>query len=511
MLGNLLFCSMVGYALAKMDFAGKRVLFLLVMVTLMVPGVVTFVPLFVLVSKLGLVNTYPALILPFLVSPLGVFLMRQFMMGIPDSLIEAARIDGAGELRIFTRVVMPLCGPPLATLGILTFLGSWNNFLWPLVAAQSEDKYTLPVALSLFSTGAERHRLRPAAGRLGPGHRPHRGAVRRRCSGSSSRAWPRPASSKPPLGFLAHTPDETGVSRHAAQTTGGVSPTCVCMTEPGQDRADMHQAPFALAQKGKHFFIKFPRKPMSYSIQLFTLRNAMQADLPGTIRKVAGIGFTQVEPYDFVATAKELGAALAENGLSAPSGHAPLMSQDQDEIFEAAKELGIATVIDPFLPAEHWQKAEDIQATAEKLNAVAKKGAAYGIRVGYHNHQWELESMIEGQTALEYFTGLLDPEVVLEVDTYWAAVGGQDPEALLRRLGDRVKFIHIKDGPINADIKAQQPAGQGRIAVLDVIAAARSLEVGVVEFDDYAGDIFDGITQSLRYLEHAAVNAGEPA
>jgi multiple sugar transport system permease protein len=154
-LGNLLFCSMVGYALAKMEFAGKRTLFLLVMVTLMVPGVVTFVPLFVLVSKLGLVNTYPALILPFLVSPLGVFLMRQFMVGIPDSLIEAARIDGAGDLRIFTRIVMPLCGPPLATLGILTFLGSWNNFLWPLVAAQSEDKYTLPVALSLFSTGQQ--------------------------------------------------------------------------------------------------------------------------------------------------------------------------------------------------------------------------------------------------------------------------------------------------------------------------------------------------------------------
>ncbi|MBT2522002.1 carbohydrate ABC transporter permease [Arthrobacter sp. ISL-28] len=154
-LGNLLFCSMVGYVLAKMDFPGKKFLFLIVMVTLMVPGVVTFVPLFVMVSKLGLVNTYPALFLPFLAGPLGVFLMRQFMTGIPDSIIEAARIDGASELRIFTRVVMPLCGPPLATLGILTFLTSWNNFLWPLVAAQSQDKYTLPVALSLFSTGQD--------------------------------------------------------------------------------------------------------------------------------------------------------------------------------------------------------------------------------------------------------------------------------------------------------------------------------------------------------------------
>ncbi|GMM95818.1 carbohydrate ABC transporter permease [Microbacterium luteum] len=152
-LGNLVFCSMVGYALAKMEFPGKRLLFLLVMVTLMVPGVVTFVPLFVMVSSLGLVNTYPALILPFVTAPVGVFLMRQFMLGIPEPLLEAARLDGAGEWRIFTRIVMPLCGPPLATLGILTFLSSWNNFLWPLVAAQTEEMYTLPVALSLYSTG----------------------------------------------------------------------------------------------------------------------------------------------------------------------------------------------------------------------------------------------------------------------------------------------------------------------------------------------------------------------
>ncbi|MEW9552572.1 carbohydrate ABC transporter permease [Nonomuraea sp. NPDC050783] len=152
-LGNLLFCSMVGYALAKMDFAGKRILLGVVLVTIMVPGVVTFVPLFVIVAKLGILNTYGALVLPFLTQPVGVFLMRQFMLDIPDSLLEAARIDGASELRIFTRVVLPLCGPALATLGILTFLGSWNNFLWPLVAGQSESMYTLPVALSLYSTG----------------------------------------------------------------------------------------------------------------------------------------------------------------------------------------------------------------------------------------------------------------------------------------------------------------------------------------------------------------------
>jgi len=152
-LGNLLFCSMLGYAFAKLSFPGKRPLFAVVLATLMVPGVVTFVPLFVLVSNLGMSNSFAGLIFPFLAGPFGVFLMRQFMMGLPDELIDAARVDGAGEWRIFTRVIMPLCKPALATLGILTFLASWNNFLWPLVVAQSDDRYTLPVGLAIYAIG----------------------------------------------------------------------------------------------------------------------------------------------------------------------------------------------------------------------------------------------------------------------------------------------------------------------------------------------------------------------
>jgi multiple sugar transport system permease protein len=151
--GNLIFCSMLGYALAMLDFKGKKALFTVVMTTLMIPGVVTFVPLFVLVANIGLINTLPGLILPFLVTPFGVFLMRQFFLGLPRDLLDAGRVDGAGELRIFRQIFMPLAGPALATLGILTFLGSWNNFLWPLVVAQQETTYTLPVALALYSTG----------------------------------------------------------------------------------------------------------------------------------------------------------------------------------------------------------------------------------------------------------------------------------------------------------------------------------------------------------------------
>lgn len=155
-LGNLLFCSALGYALAKLRFPGRQALFLVVLGMLMVPGMVTFVPQFVLVSNLGLANSYAGLILPFLAGPFGVFLMRQYLRSIPDDLIEAARVDGAGEWRIFFSIVLPLCRPALATLGILTFLASWNNFLWPLVIATTEDTYTLPVALALYSVGQNR-------------------------------------------------------------------------------------------------------------------------------------------------------------------------------------------------------------------------------------------------------------------------------------------------------------------------------------------------------------------
>lgn len=151
--GNLIFAPMLGYALAKLRFIGKGTLMALVLATLMLPGAALLVPLFVLMSALGLVNTYPALVLPFLAGPFGVFLTRQFFSGLPDELLEAARMDGASEFRIFWTIAMPLAGPVLATLGILTFLGSWNSFIYPLVMAQEPEMYTLPVALATFATG----------------------------------------------------------------------------------------------------------------------------------------------------------------------------------------------------------------------------------------------------------------------------------------------------------------------------------------------------------------------
>ncbi|MEV6109144.1 carbohydrate ABC transporter permease [Streptomyces sp. NPDC051940] len=153
---NLLFCSMLGYALAKLDFFGKNKIFGLVLAALMVPGNLMILPLYVLMTKMNLIDSYAGLVLPFAAGAFGVFLMRQFMQSIPDELLEAARMDGAGEWYIFWRIVMPLVKPALATLTIFTFLGSWNNFIWPLIATNDPGKYTLPVALATFANDPNR-------------------------------------------------------------------------------------------------------------------------------------------------------------------------------------------------------------------------------------------------------------------------------------------------------------------------------------------------------------------
>lgn len=149
--GNVLFSAMAGYALAKLRFRGKGFVFPLVIVSMIVPYVALFVPQFVIVVQMGLVNTLTAIALPLLVMPLSVFIMRQFAHAVPFELMEAARLDGAGEARIFFRIFLPLSGPGLATVGILSFLAAWNNFLWPLVVAQSQDTYTAPVGLAVAS------------------------------------------------------------------------------------------------------------------------------------------------------------------------------------------------------------------------------------------------------------------------------------------------------------------------------------------------------------------------
>jgi sugar phosphate isomerase/epimerase len=235
------------------------------------------------------------------------------------------------------------------------------------------------------------------------------------------------------------------------------------------------------------------------SLQLYTVRYKLEEDFDATLARIAEIGYKLVEPFGLVGLAPKLAEALPKYGLSAPTTHAGLLREDSGAIFEAAKELGITTVIDPFVDPARWQTAEDIQATAEALNKAAVEAADHGITVGYHNHHFELVSQIDGRHGLEILADHLSPEVILEVDTYWAAVGGADVPALLGRLGDRVKALHVKDGDGTLDNKAQVAVGDGTIAVNDILASAPTA-LRVVELDDYTGEIFDAVAGSFTYL-----------
>lgn len=145
--------TMCAYGLAKYNFRGRNALFVLVLATIMVPLQVILIPVYQVASSLGLVNSYLGLIIPPAATPTGVFLLRQFMLGLPDELIEASRVDGAGEFKTFVRVILPLCGPPIAVVTIFSVMWRWNDFLWPLIISQKPDMYTLPVALAQFNSG----------------------------------------------------------------------------------------------------------------------------------------------------------------------------------------------------------------------------------------------------------------------------------------------------------------------------------------------------------------------
>ena len=145
---TLLFCSMAGYAFALMEFRFKNALFLLVMTTMLLPSFMNMIPTFLIMDALGWIDTHRALYIPGAASAFGIFLMRQFVAtSVPKDLIEAARMDGCSELGIYWRIVLPLLKPALGTLGLITFIASWNNFIGPLIVMRSPDMYTLPLAL----------------------------------------------------------------------------------------------------------------------------------------------------------------------------------------------------------------------------------------------------------------------------------------------------------------------------------------------------------------------------
>ncbi len=260
------------------------------------------------------------------------------------------------------------------------------------------------------------------------------------------------------------------------------------------------------------------------SVQLYSVAGPLKNNLDNTLARLAGMGLREVEVFDFVTRAPELAEALRRHELSARTGHGPFLSDqltvgdevrpapDPADVFAAAQALGLEIVFDPFVAPERWVDEREVAATAARLNRAAEQAAGYGLKVGYHNHAQEFVESFGGTSAYELFVSQLDEDIALEVDLYWAATGRQDVAALLGRLGNRVKALHLKDGIIGPNpfrvgaakpdpVSFQQrPAGQGELPLLEFLAAAPSTEFGVIEFDHYVGDIFAGIQASVDFF-----------
>lgn len=263
------------------------------------------------------------------------------------------------------------------------------------------------------------------------------------------------------------------------------------------------------------------------SVQLYTLASPFSADMGGALDRLAAIGLRNVEAFDFVRRPVEIRAALDASGLSSPTGHAPLLSDElwtpdgsiptpaPEVVFEAAATVGLTTVIDPFVAPDRWLTLDGVAEISDRLNSLVETAAGFGLSIGYHNHAQEFIADFDGQTAFERFVSLTDERVVIELDLYWALVGGQDVSALVSRLGDRLVAVHVKDGiapAVNpfgpnagefssASLDQRRP-GEGEVPLADALRAAAAVEYAVIEYDNPPGDVFDDIAASYAFLRN---------
>lgn len=241
--------------------------------------------------------------------------------------------------------------------------------------------------------------------------------------------------------------------------------------------------------------------PEPLGVQLYTVREALATDRDAALRRIADIGYTAVEPYDPTDDPEGFRRLVDELGLTVPAIHAVALVREDEPgpVLDAVNTIGTELAIVPAgIPQEEFTSRDGIARAADLLNGLAETAAGHGIRLGYHNHWWELEPVLDGRHALEHLAELLDPAVFLEVDTYWAALGGADVPRLLTDLGDRVRALHVKDGPLTRD-GAHLAVGAGRMPVPEVLAAAPDA-LRIVELDSCDTDLFEALAASRAYL-----------
>ena len=235
------------------------------------------------------------------------------------------------------------------------------------------------------------------------------------------------------------------------------------------------------------------------AIQLYTFRSTPLAERPALLQALAAAGYGAVEPFGDPGGMEQLRAELDQAGLGVCSVHANVERYSLEQWIAAANALGTDTLILPLLKWDGWGDVDQVRGLAEQVNEIGRQAAAGGLRVGYHNHWFEMVD-VGGRAALEVFADALDPDILLEVDTYWAAVGGQDVVALLHRLGGRVRYLHLKDGPADKPESPMTAVGTGVMPVAEIVAAAPAAEWNVVELDDCATDVLAAVRDSAVWL-----------
>jgi sugar phosphate isomerase/epimerase len=236
------------------------------------------------------------------------------------------------------------------------------------------------------------------------------------------------------------------------------------------------------------------------AVQLYSVRDQLSVDRAGTLSQIAKIGYTKVEPYDPLNDPSGFRTLIDGLGLSVCSTHAPVLGERRDELPDALATIGCDTVIVPAIREDGFADLESVQRTADRLNETAAWAAQHGLRLGYHNHWWELSQQVDGVPALEALVSRLAPEVILEVDVYWVAVGGVDVPQLLGRLGDRVKYLHVKDGPATREAP-MTAVGAGTLPIPEILAAAPADAWRVIELDECATDMVTALAESYTYVD----------
>ncbi len=233
-------------------------------------------------------------------------------------------------------------------------------------------------------------------------------------------------------------------------------------------------------------------------VQLYSTKDFLGDQLGATLARLADLGYTDVEPYNILDETDALRAGLDATGLVAVSAHAKIIELDRDAVVAAAKRLGIGTIIVPWVDPARFSTLEGIVSLAREVNDAAAFAAGHGIRIGYHNHEFEFAARVDGRVGWELFVEHLHADVVLQLDTYWASVGGADVFELIPRYLDRIRYLHVKNEPPDAGDPPARVDITGRMD--EVIELARpSLELPIVEVV-VERDLFDVLERNRHFF-----------